>query len=182
MKGEDTHREYLILEELQKLAKTECTSPLLKKTFLFSSLTGLRWSDVSRLTWGQLKFSEAEGWALHYTQKKTKKAEMLPVSDQAIMILGKKIETDNPIFGSLRYGTQMNKVLKEWIKDAGINKRITFHCARHSFATLQLSLDTDIYTVSKLLGHRHLRTTEIYAKVIDKKKIEAARKIPQIHL
>ncbi|GET46981.1 hypothetical protein RCZ01_22830 [Capnocytophaga felis] len=55
-----------------------------------------------------------------------------------------------------------------------------FHCGRHSFATLQLSADTNIYTVSKLLGHKHIRTTEIYAKVIDKKKIEAVSKIPCI--
>jgi site-specific recombinase XerD len=72
----------------------------------------------------------------------------------------------------------MNKQLQNWIYDAGIKKKITFHCARHSFATLHLSLNTDIYTVSKLLGHRHLKTTEIYAKVIDSKKIEAATRIP----
>jgi site-specific recombinase XerD len=71
-------------------------------------------------------------------------------------------------------------MLREWVMGAGITKKMTFHCARHSFATLQLSMNTDIYTVSKLLGHRHLKTTEIYAKVIDKKKIEAASKIPQL--
>lgn len=60
---------------------------------------------------------------------------------------------------------------------AGIEKHITFHCARHTYATLQLSLGTDIYTVSKLLGHKNLRTTEVYAKIIDEKKQEAASKI-----
>ncbi len=60
---------------------------------------------------------------------------------------------------------------------AGIEKHITFHCARHTYATLQLSLGTDIYTVSKLLGHENLRTTEVYAKIIDEKKQEAASKI-----
>ena len=60
---------------------------------------------------------------------------------------------------------------------AGITKNITFHCARHTYATLQLTLGTDIYTVSKLLGHKELRTTQIYAKVIDDKKKEAANKI-----
>ena len=72
----------------------------------------------------------------------------------------------------------MNNQLQKWVTDAGIGKKITFHCARHTFATLQLSMDTDIYTVSKLLGHRHLKTTEIYAKVIDKKKIDAVKKFP----
>ena len=60
---------------------------------------------------------------------------------------------------------------------AGVEKHITFHCARHTYATLQLSLGTDIYTVSKLLGHKSLKTTEIYAKVIDQKKVEAANRI-----
>jgi integrase len=67
--------------------------------------------------------------------------------------------------------------LKDWLIDAGINKHITFHCARHTYATLQLTLGTDIYTVSKLLGHKNLSTTEIYAKVINEKKVEAANKI-----
>ena len=59
----------------------------------------------------------------------------------------------------------------------GIEKDITFHCARHTYATLQLTLGTDIYTVSKLLGHKNLRTTEVYAKIIDQKKIDAANVI-----
>lgn len=59
------------------------------------------------------------------------------------------------------------------MEKAGIDKRITFHCARHSFATMMLTLGTDIYTTSKLLGHNHVATTEIYAKVIDKKKVES---------
>ena len=176
--GQDTHREYLNFEELQKIANTVCDPPLMKKAFLFSALTGLRWSDVKALTWGNLKLHDTEGWSIQFTQKKTKKAEILPISEQAIRILGDRLEDDKLIFADLNYSAFNNEKLQNWISCAGINKKITFHCARHSFATLQLSMDTDIYTVSKLLGHRHLRTTEIYAKVIDKKKIEAARKIP----
>ena len=101
---------------------------------------------------------------------------MLPISDQAVKVLGERQEDGIFIFKELAYHTHMNKQLQQWINDAGISKKITFHCARHSFATLQLSFDTDIYTVSKLLGHKNLKTTEIYAKVIDKKKIEAANK------
>jgi site-specific recombinase XerD len=77
----------------------------------------------------------------------------------------------------LEYSAYNNTLLREWVKEAGITKYITFHCFRHTYATLQLSLGTDIYTVSKLLGHRELKTTQIYAKVIDKVKREAADKI-----
>jgi len=180
--GEDTHREYLTLEELQKIAKKPCENPKLKEAFLFSALTGLRWSDVTSLIWEQIKYNEMDGWSIQFTQKKTKKAEILPISEQAIKIAGIKGEDDKLIFPDLNYSAYNNKMLQEWVNKAGINKKITFHCARHSFATLQLSMDTDIYTVSKLLGHRHLRTTEIYAKVIDRKKIDAARRIPEINL
>lgn len=180
VKSAETHREFLTFEELQLLANTDCELPLLKKAFLFSALTGLRWSDVKALTWDNIKYSEKDGWSIQFTQKKTKGAEILPVSEQAVKILGGKTIDSEPIFKSLDYSAWNNLKLREWVMAAGIAKKITFHCARHSFATLQLSMDTDIYTVSKLLGHRHLKTTEIYAKVIDKKKIDAASRIPQL--
>ncbi len=135
-------------------------------------------SDVKSITWGKIRHTEGAGWHLEYTQKKTKGAEILPISDQAVNILGERKTNEDQIFKNLSYHTHMNNQLQQWVTDAGIGKKITFHCARHTFATLQLSMDTDIYTVSKLLGHRHLKTTEIYAKVIDKKKIDAVKKIP----
>jgi integrase len=180
VKAAETHREYLTFEELQLLARTECDLPILKKAFLFSALTGLRWSDVAALRWGNIKYSETDGWCLQYTQKKTKGAELLPVTEQAIKLLGDKGKPDEIIFEDLCYSAWNNIKLREWMMAAGITKKISFHCARHSFATLQLSMNTDIYTVSKLLGHKHLKTTEIYAKVIDKKKIAAARSMPEL--
>lgn len=179
VKAGDPHRQFLTFEELQLLVNTHCELDLLKRAFLFSSLTGLRWSDVKALTWDKIKHSVEDGWSIEYTQKKTKCAEMLPISEQAIKFLGENNGSGDPIFNDLDYSAWNNLKLREWVLQAGITKKITFHCARHSFATLQLSMNTDIYTVSKLLGHRHLKTTEIYAKVIDKKKIEAARRIPE---
>ena len=70
--------------------------------------------------------------------------------------------------------------LQRWCMDAGINKTITFHCGRHTFAVLQLSLGTEIYTVSKLLGHKELKTTQVYARILDEKKREAVNKIPEL--
>ena len=181
VKGAETHRQYLTFEELKLLVATPCENVLLKKAFLFSALTGLRWSDVKGLAWCKIHHSEINGWSIEYTQKKTKGSEVLPVSEQAIRVLGDRQSSEKGIFEGLLYHTWMNTQLQNWIDVAGIKKKITFHCARHSFATLQLSNDTDIYTVSKLLGHRHLKTTEIYAKVIDKKKIEAANRIPELY-
>lgn len=180
IKGVETHRQYLTFEELKKMVSTPCENELLKKAFLFSVLTGLRWSDVRALTWKKISHSEASGWTIEYTQQKTKGTEVLPVSDQAIRVLGDRLPGDKEIFDGLIYHTWMNQQLQNWVDEAGVQKKITFHCARHSFATLQLSNDTDIYTVSKLLGHKHLKTTEIYTKVIDKKKIDAASRIPEL--
>ncbi|HMH20785.1 MAG TPA: site-specific integrase [Puia sp.] len=178
IKGTETHRQFLTFEELKKMVATPCENELLRKAFLFSALTGLRWSDVRALTWRKISYSEASGWTIEYTQKKTKGSEVLPISEQAIRILGEQLPGEQEIFEGLKYHTWMNQQLQNWVDDAGVQKTITFHCARHSFATLQLSNDTDIYTVSKLLGHKQLKTTEIYTKVIDKKKIEAASRIP----
>lgn len=180
VRGAETHREYLTFEELKLLVNTRCEMEVLKQAFLFSALTGLRFSDVKALRWENIKYSELDGCYLQFTQRKTKGAEMLPVNEQAVKMLGSRGEPEQTVFESLNYSAWNNLKLREWAMAAGIRKKITFHCARHSFATLQLSMNTDIYTVSKLLGHRHLKTTEIYAKVIDKKKIEAAKRIPEL--
>ncbi|MBN8856567.1 MAG: transposase [Sphingobacteriales bacterium 50-39] len=180
IKGKETHRQFLTFEELKQLVATPCDNELLRKAFLFSALTGLRWSDVRAMTWDKISYSEASAWTINYTQKKTKGSEVLPVSEQAIRVLGERLPGDQEIFDGLKYHTWMNEQLQNWVDEAGIKKKITFHCARHSFATLQLANDTDIYTVSKLLGHKHLKTTEIYTKVIDRKKIDAAKRIPEL--
>lgn len=188
IKEKETNRQYLTLEELQKLAKTDCYYPIMKDAFLFSALTGLRFSDIKNLTWKNLSYDTENGWMLKYTQKKTKGVEYLPIAEQAVKIIGvtpEKLTTKNSkenIFESLNYSAYQNKKLHKWVEEAGIDKHITFHSARHSFATLQLTMGTDIYTVSKLLGHRHFKTTEIYAKVIDKKKINAVSKMPELYL
>ena len=71
----------------------------------------------------------------------------------------------------------INYPLKKWIKQAGITKHITFHCFRHSYAVIQISLGTDIYTVSKMLTHKNVSTTQIYADLVNSKKRETAEKI-----
>lgn len=180
IKEEETNRQYLTFEELQLLVKTDCDYPILKDAFLFSTMTGLRFSDIKNLTWKNISHDSKNGWILKFTQQKTKGVENLPINEQAIKILGDKCNDEDKIFNDLSYSAYHNKKLHKWVEDAGIEKHITFHSARHSFATLQLTMNTDIYTVSKLLGHKNLKTTEIYAKVIDRKKIDAVAKIPNI--
>ncbi|RAU81978.1 site-specific integrase [Pontibacter arcticus] len=177
IKPQETQREYLTLEELQTLYSTPCSLPIIKQAAIFSALTGLRFSDIQKLTWSELQQSQAEGYYIQFRQQKTKGVEVLPVPEQAILLLGERGKPEAKAFPDLQYSAYNNSFLKDWIKAAGITKPITFHCFRHTYATLQLSLGTDIYTVSKMLGHRELKTTQVYAKVIDKAKREAAGKI-----
>ena len=177
IKTAETRREYLTLEELNKLVKTDCNSPLLKRAALFSSLTGLRFSDIEKMIWGELEYIKGQGYFLNFNQKKTKGVEVLPISEQAYTLLGEAKEPQTKVFEGLKYSAYHNKHLFQWIGAAGITKNITFHCFRHTYATLQLFNGTDIYTVSKMLGHKDLKTTQVYAKIVDEAKRKAANSI-----
>ena len=175
----ESTRMYLTIEEVRKLAQTECEIPLVKRAFLFSCLTGLRKSDVLRLRWENVH--EQDGLTrLIFNQKKTGGLEYLDISEQATELLGERGQLSEYIFSDLPSPAYMNLLIKHWVFRAGIDKNITFHCARHTFAVMMLDLGTDIYTVSKLLGHRELSTTQIYAKVLDKNKQKAMANIPNI--
>ncbi len=181
IKDAETERKFVTIEELNKLIRTECGLPLLKQAALFSALTGLRFSDIQKLQWKEVRKNKgANGktnYTLHFTQKKTKGVEVLPISQQAYELLGVEGQQDEKAFEGLQYSAFVNFHLKRWILEAGITKNITFHCFRHTYATLQLSAGTDLYTVSKMLGHRDIKTTQIYAKVMDKAKREASERI-----
>lgn len=177
IKSAETRRNYLTNEELNKLNKTECQNPLLKRAAIFSALTGLRFSDIQKMEWDEIEFVKGQGYIIHFKQQKTKGIEELPISEQAFGLLGERPASGGKVFEGLEYSAYQNKHLYQWIGAAGITKEITFHCFRHTFATLQLSKGTDIYTVSKMLGHRELKSTQLYAKIIDKSKRDAANKI-----
>lgn len=172
-------RMYLTFEEVKTLAQTECEYPNIKRAFLFSCLTGLRRSDVLRLKWGDIH--KQDGYTrIIFTQKKTGGLEYLDISAQASELLGERGKPNENVFTDIHSPSCTNEAIKRWVLRAGINKEITFHCARHTFAVMMLDLGTDIYTVSKLLGHRELSTTQRYAKVLDKNKQKAVSKIPDI--
>lgn len=172
-------RMYLTIDEVKTLAQTECEYPNIKRAFLFSCLTGLRRSDVLRLKWGDIH-KQDDYTRIIFTQKKTGGLEYLDISAQATELLGERGKSNECVFTDIHSPSCTNEAIKRWVLRAGINKEITFHCARHTFAVMMLDLGTDIYTVSKLLGHRELSTTQRYAKVLDKNKQKAVSKIPDI--
>lgn len=172
----ESRREYLTEEELNILVKTPCDNEVLKRASIFSALTGLRHSDIQKLKWKEIVV-DGEKIELHFTQKKTEGVEYKPISKQALELCGERRGLDDLVFDNLPNPSWISRPLKKWIEKAGIHRNITFHCFRHTYATLQLANGTDIYTVSKMLGHTNVNTTQIYAKVIDEKKIKAAEVI-----
>ncbi|MEZ0538948.1 tyrosine-type recombinase/integrase [Fibrella arboris] len=176
IKEQDAHREFLTMEELIRLSETGTQRPDLKQGALFSALTGLRFSDVAALTWQQIH-KTAEGYSIRLRIQKTQRSETIPISDEARALLGEEGVAADRIFPRLNYTVYLNNLLKMWVKEAGIDRKITFHCFRHTFATLQLLAGTDIYTVSKLLSHKNLSTTQIYAKVVDQTKRDAVNRL-----
>ena len=176
IKEKESRREHLTIDELRQLMKTPCNNPLYKRAAMFSALTGLRISDIKNLTWGDVQ-KDGATYTLKFRQQKTEGIETHPLSTEAYEFMGEPMDKDSKVFEGLKNTAYENRHLYQWIGASGITRHITFHCFRHTYATLQLSQGTDIYTVSKLLGHKNLKTTQIYAKVMDQAKRAAANKI-----
>ena len=167
-------RGYLEIEEVKKLMETPCNDEQTKMAFLFACFCGLRLSDIKDLKWQDIKCDADGGAVVSKIQVKTRQSIIVPLSANALEWLpdrGKAKDKD-AVFALPSHFT-INRSVKRWAKDADINKKVTFHLSRHTFATTLLTLGADIYTTSKLLGHQNLRTTQIYAEVVSKKKVEA---------
>jgi integrase len=175
----ESQREYLTFQELQKLAQTDCKYEVLKRAFIFSSLVGLRWSDINTMVWSEVRDEENTS-RVNFRQEKTDGVEYLYISSQARKLLGERESPSDRVFVGLKYSAVYNNEIVRWCNRAGISKHITFHSARHTNAVLLLENGADIYTVSKRLGHREIRTTAIYAKIVDEKMREASNLIPTI--
>lgn len=171
---EETKKEVLIPEEIAKLIKTPCEIPVLKSASLFSCLTGLRLGDILELTWNDIRQSSDGGYCIRIRTEKNQTEATLPISDETLELCGER--GNGKVFKGFKR-SMSHHPLRKWIKQASISKKISFHCFRHTFATLQLAMGTDIYTVSKMLAHKNLSTTQIYLKIVDSKKREAANKI-----
>jgi integrase len=173
---QETHREFLTVEERNALAATPCEQDTMKLAALFSALTGLRHCDIQKMRWIEIQI-DGDQARLNFMQKKRKALNICPFRRRHWNFAASGAKPEQLVFEDLPAPSWMSCPLKTWIKKAGITKKITFHCFRHTFATLQLTNGTDIYTVSKMLGHTNVKTTQIYAKVVDEKKEKAAHAI-----
>jgi integrase len=176
IKEQESQRNFLTLNEVKKLFATKCSNDIVFRISMFSILTGIRYSDIAKLTWSEVQYIEDDGYYIRFTQKKTEGLQTMPISNEAFEILGKRTNEADKVFAGLKKW-DVDRVLPVWIASAGITKHITFHSFRHTYATLQIFSGTDIFTVSKMLGHKSVKTTQIYTKIIDEKKREASMRI-----
>jgi len=174
----EVEKTYLTIDEIEKLAMTKCDNDEVKRAFLFCCFTGLRYGDVKELTWESIK-----GDGIQFRQKKTQGYEYFPLSKTARDIIQPKSNIvnlpTNKIF-KLPVISYTIKVLKKWCEYAGIKKNVSTHTARHTFATLSLKHGVDLFTVSKLLGHKQISQTQVYAKIVDETKKKAVDSLPNI--
>lgn len=178
---EESKRAFLTEGELRAMADAECGNAEVKRAFLFSALTGLRVSDIRELTWGDIVAIADGREAVERRQKKTRGMVRVELTQSARALLGERGEDRDKVFASLPSSpTNIRKHVAAWAERAGVGKHVTFHVARHTFATLLLTKGADIYTVSKLLGHSGVGVTEVYAKVIDEKRLGAVDRLPEL--
>ena len=176
---EDTPKDYLSVEELYKLAETPCKKPILKTAALFSCLTSLRISDILSLQWHEIVDFAAGGKCVHTITQKTKTEDIIPISDEALQLIGYSPEKNGLVFKGLKRSWTQHP-MKEWIREAGITKNITFHSYRRTYATLQGAAGTDIRTIQSNMAHKSITTTQRYMKVVDSNKREASNRISLI--
>mgnify|MGYP004443171441 FL=1 len=168
----DAERAYLTIDEVKALIATDCdkVAAATKAAFLFSCFTGFRYSDVADLKWGDIV---SENGHLKAAKRivKTGRMEYIDLNQKAVEWLperGEKQDTER-VF-ELNTKSTINNQLVRWGKAAGIQKHFSFHSARHTCATMLLTMGGDLYAVSKILGHADISTTQIYAKIVDEKK------------
>jgi integrase len=167
-------KQYLTIEELRKLMVTDCYRPEVKQAFIFACFTGLRLSDMYRLAPMHIfKSSDGKSEYIDMEMQKTERPVIIPLSEEAKRWLPETKGRDIPFFEIPTTATVIGRALRKWAEAAGIDKHISFHVSRHTFGTMMITLGADLFTTSKLMGHTNIHTTEIYAKIVDKKKEQA---------
>lgn len=176
IKEHEANREFLTIDEFHKLISVPIEETLMRSASIFAVLTGLRFCDINALKWGQVR-GYVGNYYIQFTQEKTDSAETFPISDEAYNIIGMRCLAEIPVFADLRY-SRMKPFLTMWLAKAEIVKTcFTFHCLRHTYATLQLSLGTDIFTLMKMLGHKSIKSTMRYLHLLDELKKATTNRI-----
>jgi integrase len=183
---EDVERSFLTIEQIDGLYKARCNNQMLKQAFLFACFVGFRISDIERITWEQISLINGRPY-FQFKQRKGARFENMPLSDQAVKILQETRalhpeyapEGDDRVF-ILPSRSRISVLLETWGVRAGLPFHLTFHVSRHTFATMNLTYGSDLYTVSKLLGHKNIKTTQVYGHIIDQKKLDAVQALPVI--
>jgi integrase len=170
-------KEFLTVDEIPKIANTPCRNDEVKNTFLFSCFTGLRYGDIMALKWSQIKKVNYDGngttYAVQLRQSKTGIINTIPLNETALNLIGDRREEDSLVFNLNIKHRSMQRILNQLLDTAKITKKITFHTARHSYAIMLLANGSDLMTVKELLGHKDIKSTQVYAKVIDPSKLKA---------
>ena len=181
-------KDVLSQEEMQQLIAThyQRENPNIRRAFIFCLYTGLRYCDVKDLTFANIDFANR---LLKFEQNKTKghssnSGVVIPLNDGLLKLIGEPTMPDNRaelVFPLPSYEMCL-KAVKRWVKRAGINKHISWHCARHSFAVNILNNGANIKTVASLLGHSGLQCTEKYTRAVDSLKQEAINSLPTLNI
>jgi site-specific recombinase XerD len=177
-RGEAKTKDVLTVEELQKVAKTATNAPEVKRAFLFCTQTGLRFCDVKALQWSNINFSERE---IRIKQTKTGKTVVIPLNKTAIGLLQSEKPKEGLVF-DLPTANGCNKSLQSLVDKAEIEKKISWHCARHGYGTNLVFHGADIYTTSQLLGHASLTHTKRYLRASREMNQKAVDNLPTINL
>ena len=175
-KKEEIEMVYLVKDEIQEIINTDFFDDEVKNAFLFGCYTGLRFSDIGQLKWNNIKNNQ-----IQLTQTKTKGSVYIPLNKNAENILDKQRDNKEYIFKLSSHNSSVNRTLKKLIKRTTIDKDVSFHSSRHTFATLLISSGVNVYTVSKLMGHSDIKSTLVYAKVINEEKERAVNSMPNFN-
>ncbi|WP_018629561.1 tyrosine-type recombinase/integrase [Niabella aurantiaca] len=172
----DTFREIIDDEELQLLLDNPVDDPLVFKSSLFALLTGCRFSAIKILRWSYFHYSTSlKAWYIYFIDPKPERCFKHYISDEAVKLLGEIKDSDDLVFPGLDYHRTRAK-LKEWFGSVGLKDKAKFHNWRHKYATTLIEKGEDIYIVSKMLNHKNVKTTQIYAQVPEANKAKAAFK------
>lgn len=174
----ESKREFLTLDEVSKLEDTPYIKENIRRAFLFACYCGLRVGDITDLRWSDLSVNGGRHFVSVVMQKNSKPISIPPLA-KALSWLPERGEPETLVF-SLPSHTVMRKHLQKWAEQAELGRHLHFHLSRHTYGTMLITAGVDLYTASKMMGHSDVRPTQVYAKIVDRKKEEAVSLIDKV--